>query len=73
MLKIGDFVSMSDVSISCRKSVIIGNHVTMGGDVLIIDSNAHCLDWYKRRQERTQYQDFYHAGEIIHRSNHYRG
>lgn len=67
MLKIGDFVSMSDVSISCRKSVTIGNHVTIGGDVLIIDSNAHCLDWSKRRQERAEYQNFYHAGEIVHR------
>lgn len=36
-LIIGDFVSMSDVCISSRQSVTIGNYVTIGGDVLIID------------------------------------
>ena len=45
-----DFVSMSDTCISTRHSVVIGNYVTIGGDVLIIDSNAHCIDWKLRRE-----------------------
>ena len=42
---------MSDVAISCRKSIIIGDYVTIGGDVIILDSNAHPLNWEARRSE----------------------
>lgn len=58
---------MSDVCISSRSSVTIGNHVTIGGDVLIIDSNAHSMDWQTRREERDNYQKLYREGKIIHR------
>lgn len=67
-LKIGDYVGMSDVTISCRKEIIIGDYVTIGGDVLILDSNAHCLDWKRRRTERIFYSDLYNNGSIKHAS-----
>lgn len=65
-IKIGDFVSMSDVCISTRQSVTIGNYVTIGGDVLIIDSNAHCVDWELRREEKNNYHKLYREGLIKH-------
>lgn len=64
---IGDYVSMSDICLSSRLSITIGSHVTIGGDVLIIDSNAHCIDWNLRREERNHYHRLYSEGEIIHR------
>lgn len=63
---IGNYVSMSDVCISSRCAVKIGNYVTIGGDVLIIDSNAHVLDWKIRRTERQNYQTLYDNGLIKH-------
>lgn len=62
----GDFVSMSDVCLSSRCSVRIGNHVTIGGDVLIIDSNAHSIDWKLRRSERSNYEYLNETGRIKH-------
>ena len=50
-LDIGDNVRMSDVAISCRQHIRIGNFVMIGGDVLIFDSNAHSLQWKERRDE----------------------
>ena len=57
---------MSDVAISVRNSISIGNHVTIGGDVLLIDSNAHCLRWEDRRLERKYYQKLEKQGKIKH-------
>lgn len=66
-VKIGNYVSMSDVCISSRTSVTIGNYVTIGGDVLIIDSNAHSMDWQTRREERNHYKKLNSEGRIAHR------
>lgn len=67
-LKIGNYVGMSDITISCRKEIVIGNYVTIGGGVLILDSNAHCLDWKLRRTERNDYLNLYNNGSINHAS-----
>lgn len=52
IVQIGEWSGMSDVSIWARKSIIIGNHVTIGADVLINDSNSHCTNYMERRNER---------------------
>jgi len=53
ILKIGDYVGISDSSIRVRKEIIIGSHVTIGAETIINDSNSHCLNWLERRKERT--------------------
>jgi len=47
---IGDNVGMSNVSLWSKKSIIIGNNVKIGADVLIFDSDMHALDYKLRRE-----------------------
>lgn len=44
MLKIGDRVGMSNVTIVCEQSVEIGDDVLLGGGVQIFDTDFHPLD-----------------------------
>ena len=53
VLKIGDYLGVSDATLWVRKKIIIGNHVTIGAETIINDSNSHCLNWLERRKERT--------------------
>ncbi len=46
---IGHSVGISSASIWARKKIIIGNNVKIGGDVIIIDSNSHSLNYIERR------------------------
>ena len=46
---IGNDVGMSGCVISAHTSVKIGDHVLIGSGALITDSDAHSLDWSKRR------------------------
>ena len=48
-LIIGNNVGMSSPIIWVRKSVIIGNHVNLGGGTIIFDSDAHSLNFLHRR------------------------
>jgi acetyltransferase-like isoleucine patch superfamily enzyme len=43
-LEIGEKVSMSSSAFFCKQSITIGNNVTIGGNTLIIDTDAHTLD-----------------------------
>lgn len=43
-LKIGHHVGMSNVTIVCHRSVMIGNRVHIGGGVQIFDTDFHSLD-----------------------------
>lgn len=47
-LIIGDNVGISASTIRCRKQITIGNRVTIGADVLLLDSDGHSLDYKKR-------------------------
>ncbi len=49
-LLIGDNVGISSSCLWVTESVIIGNHVTIGADTLILDTDAHPLDWRDRRK-----------------------
>ena len=48
-IKIGDNVRMSSACLRAHKSIIIGNNVLIGGDSILLDSNAHSLFYLDRR------------------------
>ncbi|MDY4160912.1 MAG: acyltransferase [Prevotella sp.] len=48
-LKIGNNTGMSQVSITCKNSITIGSHCTIGAGVMIFDTNFHNVDWKIRR------------------------
>lgn len=49
-LKIGDDVGMSSVAIVCQNSIIIGDHVKMGGNVVVYDTDFHSTHSADRKQ-----------------------
>lgn len=49
LLKIGDQCAMSSPHIWSHKSITIGNNVMLGGNVTIVDSDCHSLNFEKRR------------------------
>lgn len=57
---IGNHVHVSSVCIRARKRIIIGDNVKIGGDTLIIDSNAHSINFLDRR-EGNDHLDSKHA------------
>ncbi len=48
-LWIGEDVGMSSVAIVCHHSIHIGNHVKLGGNVVIYDTDFHSLDGEVRK------------------------
>lgn len=48
-LKIGNRVGISSSCLWVTNSITIGNHVNIGADTLILDTDAHHLDWKERR------------------------
>ena len=46
---IGDNVGMSSTCIRAHSSIKIGNHVKIGGDCILMDSDGHSLDYLNRR------------------------
>lgn len=48
-ITIGNNVGLSSTCIWAHKQITIGNNVKIGGDTLIIDSDAHSLDFVLRR------------------------
>lgn len=50
-LSIGSETGLSSPTIWCQHEVTIGSHVLIGGDVIIIDTDAHSLDYHDRRNE----------------------
>lgn len=57
-LKIGNNVGISSASIWCSSSITIKDNVKIGGDTIIMDTNAHSLNYLDRRVE---IKDFYNA------------
>tara|TARA_B100001059_G_scaffold235062_1_gene279520 strand:+ start:184 stop:807 length:624 start_codon:yes stop_codon:yes gene_type:complete len=53
MLEIGDNVGLSSVCIWVHDSVRIGNNVNIGADTVIMDSDAHSLDYIDRQNINT--------------------
>ena len=51
---IGDNVGISSSSIRAGESITIGNNVNIGADCIILDTDAHSMDWRIRAsKERT--------------------
>lgn len=51
VIEIGDNVGISSACIWCAKKISIGNNVNIGGDCLIIDTDAHPHNYLQRRYE----------------------
>ena len=51
-ITIGDHSGFSSTVFNIRKSLTIGSHVLVGGNVVFMDSDAHSLDWRIRRDWR---------------------
>lgn len=49
IISIGDHVGMSSVSLRCHKRITIGNYVQIGADTIIMDSDAHSLNYKDRK------------------------
>lgn len=52
-LLIGNDVGISSACIWCDESITIGNHVKIGGDCIILDTDCHSLDFMARRTVKT--------------------
>lgn len=50
---IGDHVGISSATIWAKEKIEIGNHVNIGGDCLIMDTDAHPIDYLERRKPVT--------------------
>ena len=48
-ISIGDDTGLSSVCLWANTSITIGNHVKVGGDCIIMDTDAHSLDYLIRR------------------------
>ena len=48
-LQVGDYVGMTQVSITCKKQITIGDNVKIGAETMIYDTNFHNVDWKVRR------------------------
>ena len=49
-IKIGDRVGMSSVCLWSNEEIKIGNDVNIGGDTLVLDNDAHPIDYELRRR-----------------------
>lgn len=48
VIEIGHHVGMSSPCLWAKERITIGNYVNIGGDCIIMDSDAHNLDWRVR-------------------------
>lgn len=58
---IGDNVGMSSTCIWSHKLIKIGNNVKIGGDVIIMDSDAHSLNYMDRRCDELDSKNTVHS------------
>ena len=54
-ISIGDNVGMSSTVLWCHKSITIGNHVKIGGNCILIDTDSHNMDYMIRRGQYTDW------------------
>ena len=50
-ITIGNGTGMSSACLWANSSITIGNHVKIGGDCILLDSDSHSLDYHMRRVE----------------------
>ena len=54
-ITIGNNVGMSSTVIWCHHKISIGNNVKLGAGVILMDTDAHSIDYKKRRTPHTDY------------------
>lgn len=54
-ISIGDNVGMSSTVLWSHKKITIGNHVKIGGNCILIDTDAHNMDFLLRRSPSTDW------------------
>ena len=54
VISIGSNVGMSSTCIRIKEKLTIGNHVNIGGNCVIMDTDVHQLDYMVRRGEATE-------------------
>ena len=58
-IKIGDNVHIGQANFICRKSIEVGNDVTMAWGITIYDHDSHSIYWDYRKNDNNQcYNDF---------------
>ena len=56
-LCMGDYTGISTSSIYCQDEIMIGSHVNIGAECVIIDSNFHSTNWQDRADRRKDVQN----------------
>ena len=51
-LLIGDYSGISSSSVFCKDKIVIGHHVNIGAECVIIDSDFHSTNWEDRADRR---------------------
>lgn len=64
-IRIGNNVGMSSTCLWAQENISIGNHVKIGGDCIVMDSDAHSLNFMKRRNPVDDMQNKRNAPIII--------
>lgn len=64
-LKIGNDVGMSSICLWIHDSIKIGNNVNVGADTIIMDSDAHSLNYIHRRNIESDLQNKNNKGIVI--------
>lgn len=64
-LSIGDYTGISSATILVKNSVVIGNHVNIGGGCFLSDSNHHSTVWQERKERQLDVQNAKTAPIII--------
>ena len=62
-LKLGNDVGISSSTLWVKESVSIGNSVAIGADCIIMDTDAHNLDWKIRCSEETN--EYGESGDMV--------
>ena len=65
ILEIGDHTGCSSTVIWVRKSVKIGSYCSIGGGTLILDSDAHSLNYIHRRSNTIDQENRIDKGIVI--------
>jgi acetyltransferase-like isoleucine patch superfamily enzyme len=68
-LCLGHYTGISSSSIFCTNEIIIGNHVNIGAECVIIDSNFHSTNWQDRTDRKRDVQNVktapIHIGDYV--------
>lgn len=64
-IKIGNNVGMSSTCLWAHESISIGNNVKIGGDCILMDSDAHSLNYIDRRNPEVDIQNKRNAPIVI--------